>query len=267
MSFTIIIPARYASSRLPGKPLLSIGDKPMIEHVYQRASLTSALNVIVATDDERIYQAVKKFGGNVVMTREDHPSGTDRLQEVAEAYQLDNDHIVVNVQGDEPFIPSEAIEQVVKNLQLNDDCSISTLCEPIIESATIADINAVKVVRDHDNKALYFSRSLIPFVRQSGDLLETPVLAEDFLKKNSYDTTQWFKHIGLYAYRVSVLNQYIKWVPAPIEKLESLEQLRALYYGIRIHCAETNVSIPNGIDTEEDLNQARIFYSNAEKTF
>jgi len=242
LSFIVVIPARYASTRLPGKPLLDIGGKPMIQHVYERAQGSSAERVIVATDDSRIEAVVAGFGGEVVMTSDEHPSGTDRLEEVARKLELATDSIVVNLQGDEPLLSVNAIEQVAGNLQKNNDCGIATLCELIISDEDLSNPNTVKVVRCNESRALYFSRSTIPYPRN-----EKPSAARGL----------WYRHIGLYAYRVDVLKRFVKWEPSPLETSESLEQLRALQNGVSIHCDTVCEPIPGGVDTPEDLERIR----------
>lgn len=247
-SFVVVIPARYASSRLPGKPLSLIGDKPMVQHVYERAMLSGAEKVIIATDDSRIEQAVKEFNGDVCMTRYDHVSGSDRLAEVCEQYGFAENDIVVNVQGDEPFISADNISQVARNLDHNADCVMATLSTPITEEAEVFNSNVVKVVSAHNGKALYFSRAPIPWQRGS---------FEDS-KVGSLESCQ--RHIGIYAYRAGFLNQYVTMQPAENERLESLEQLRVLAHGFNIH-VETAQDVPGlGVDTPEDLEAANVYY-------
>jgi 3-deoxy-manno-octulosonate cytidylyltransferase (CMP-KDO synthetase) len=246
MSFTVIIPARFSSTRLPGKPLLMIKDKPMIQHVYEQALKSKADKVIVATDDQKIIEAVKGFGGEVCMTASNHVSGTDRIQEVAQQYQLSDDHIVVNVQGDEPCIPPEVINQVAENLANNAQAAAATLSEAITDVNDFSNPNAVKVVANAQRIALYFSRANIPFPRD--------ISAEELVKNASYYPQ---RHIGIYAYRVALLHRFIQWQPAPIEQLESLEQLRILFYGEHIHVAEACKMVPGGVDTQEDLERVR----------
>ena len=250
-SFTVIIPARYGSSRLPGKPLALIGDKPMIQHVYERTLQSQAHRVIVATDDQRIVDAVDAFGGRVVMTTAEHNSGTNRLQETANLLQLDGDHIVVNVQGDEPFIPPVVIDQVAVNLQQNQQFAVATLCEKITDNDDFINPNVVKVVADINSSALYFSRASIPFVRDSSRVDDA---------RESTDI-QAYRHIGIYAYRVSLLNRFVHWPMAPLEKLECLEQLRVLFNGEHIHVDEALAAVPGGVDTEEDLARIRQRFS------
>jgi 3-deoxy-manno-octulosonate cytidylyltransferase (CMP-KDO synthetase) len=247
MTFTVVIPARYASTRLPAKPLLDIGGKPMIQHVWERACQSKAQQIIIATDNERIFNAAKSFGAEVVMTIEDHPSGTDRLQEVASQYGFNDSQIIVNVQGDEPLIPPAVINQVAENLQRNTAAGIATLSEFITDVDQLFDPNAVKVVSDLQGFALYFSRAPIPWDRDNFQPGKKPVLQPG----------AWSRHIGIYAYRVGFLHQFIQWPVGHLEKIEKLEQLRAMENGVRIHVANTCENIPAGVDTEEDLERVR----------
>lgn len=248
--FSVIIPARYASTRLPGKPLLSLANKPMIQHVYEKAIQSQAEQVVIATDDERIFQCAQGFGADVVMTSPDHSSGTDRLQEVVTKLNLDSDDIVVNVQGDEPMIPPCLIDQVARNLASHPSAGIATLCEPIDEVETVFNPNAVKVVFDQQGFANYFSRAPIPWSRDCFSQ-EPPCLPSG---------VSYFRHIGIYAYRVAFLHRYVSWTDSQIEKTECLEQLRALSNGIRIHVDIALESPPAGIDTEEDLQRLRVLF-------
>ncbi|MFO1374931.1 MAG: 3-deoxy-manno-octulosonate cytidylyltransferase [Agitococcus sp.] len=245
--FKVVIPARYGSSRLPAKPLMDIAGKPMVVHVYERALLSKAKTVVVATDDERIAQALKPYGARVVMTSPNHPSGTDRLQEVAAKMKWDDDDIIVNVQGDEPLIPPEVINQVADNLANNRQAGIATLAEAIEDVGQLTNPNIVKLVRDANNMAMYFSRAPMPWARDAftQGIKELPV-------KDLY-----WRHLGIYAYKVSFLNAYVKWSPAVLEQVEALEQLRALYYGVKIHVDKACVSLPAGVDTQEDLERVR----------
>jgi 3-deoxy-manno-octulosonate cytidylyltransferase (CMP-KDO synthetase) len=257
MPFTIVIPARFSSTRLPGKPLLLINGKPMIQHVVEQSLKSDAERVIVATDDEQIMAAVKSFGGDVCMTSSEHLSGTDRIQEVATIYGLSDDHIVVNVQGDEPCIPPAVINQVAHNLYQHNQAAAATLSEAITTAEEFLNPNAVKVIADQHNMALYFSRAPSPFPRA------------DWVKDNNLDNLQIElaglsstglspqRHIGIYAYRVSLLHEFVQWSPAPVECVESLEQLRMLYNGKKIHVAEACEQVPSGVDTQEDLNRVR----------
>lgn len=242
--FYVIIPARYGSTRLPGKPLLSIGGRPMIAHVYDRAMEAGADGVVVATDDARISDAARAIGARVCMTRHDHASGTDRLAEVVEQLDLPDDSIVVNLQGDEPLMPPQLLAQVAGDLGAHPEAAISTLCARLDDASQINDPNVVKVVRDAAGFALYFSRATIPWPR-------------DAMHADSVSTELFRRHLGIYAYRAGFLRRYANWAPAPIEQTESLEQLRALWHGERIHVVESAVSPPPGVDTAEDLERVR----------
>ena len=242
MNFSVIIPARYASTRLPGKPLLDICGKPMLQHTYERALKSNADRVIIATDDARIQEAAQGFGALVCMTSSSHVTGTDRIQEVSGQLQMLPSELVVNVQADEPLIPSDVINQVAENLQQDPEVGIATLCEVITDKEEISDANSVKVVIDAQGRALYFSRATIPWQCSAS-------------AKNCY------RHIGIYAYRVAVLNQFVEWPVCQIEVTEKLEQLRALYNGVGIHVAVSNQSIPPGVDTERDLELVRAHLS------
>lgn len=246
MSFSVIIPARYGSTRLPGKPLLDIGGKPMVQHVWERARDSGADEVLIATDDVRIVRAAERFGAEALMTRVDHPSGTDRLQEVADLKGWSDERIVVNVQGDEPLIPPALIDQVAGNLDVNTHAGIATLCEEIRDVAELTNPNAVKVVCDKSGMALYFSRATIPWPR------------EHFSRgEDTMPNGVWLRHIGIYAYRTGFLQRYVTWPAAPLEALEQLEQLRALYHGVQIHVAPSAEPAPAGVDTPEDLEAIR----------
>lgn len=244
MAFTVIIPARYQSSRLPGKPLADIGGQPMIQWVYEQASKAGAAQVIVATDDQRIVEVVKGFGGEVCLTRADHESGTERLAEVVEQYQLADDQIVVNVQGDEPLIPESIIRQVADNLA-HSDAPMATLAVEIDQADEVFNPNAVKVVTNQDGYAMYFSRAPIPWDR------------ENFAKRPQEIHQNLMRHIGIYAYRAGFINTYINWEPSALEKIEALEQLRVLWYGEKIHVEVAIEPPPAGVDTPEDLEKVR----------
>lgn len=249
MTFSVVIPARYASTRLPGKPLADIAGKPMIQHVYERAAESDASRIVIATDDERIQAACVEFGAEVVMTSADHASGTDRLEEVARQLGFAEDHCVVNVQGDEPLLPAALINQVATNLAHFPEASISTLCEVIEDPAAVFNPNVVKVVFDHRGMAHYFSRAPIPWARDHWSVGELPGLLPPGVR--------YFRHIGIYGYRVKLLQDFVTWPPAPTELTESLEQLRALYNGAKIHVAEACEQPPAGVDTEADLERVR----------
>lgn len=239
--FIVIIPARYESSRLPGKPLADIDGKPMVQWVYERAQASGADRIVVATDDDRIKQVVEGFGGEVCMTAVHHTSGTERLAEVVETLGFEDDSVIVNVQGDEPMIPSVNISQVASNL-VKSSVGMATLAEPICSYAELANPNVVKVVTDKDGLALYFSRSVMPFDRD-GDKEQ---LNFDYLR-----------HIGIYAYRAGFIKQYVSWPASQLEQIESLEQLRVLWQGEKIHVAAAAEPPPAGVDTAEDLEQVR----------
>lgn len=250
MGFSVIIPARYGSSRFPGKPLADIAGKPMVQHVYERALLSEADRVIIATDDSRIADAARAFGAEVCMTREDHPSGTDRLQEVVAQLGFAPDDIVVNVQGDEPLIPPCVINQVAQNLMAEPQASIATLSEPIEDIESLLNPNVVKVVTDRNGLAMYFSRAPIAWPRDAFNRDKT-IMPTGF---------NWQRHIGIYAYRVGLLNSFVTWEPADVENTECLEQLRALWNGAKIHVAVANELPPAGVDTPEDLERLRALF-------
>jgi 3-deoxy-manno-octulosonate cytidylyltransferase (CMP-KDO synthetase) len=251
MGFSVVIPARFGSSRFPGKPLADIAGKPMVQHVYERALQSDADRVIVATDDSRIADAAKAFGAEVCMTREDHPSGTDRLQEVVAQLGFAADDIVVNVQGDEPLIPPCVINQVALNLMAEAEASIATLSEPIEDIESLLNPNVVKVVTDHRGLAMYFSRAPIAWPRDA--------FAQD--KTQMPTGFNWQRHIGIYAYRVALLNSFVTWPPADVENTECLEQLRALWNGAKIHVAVADELPPAGVDTPEDLERLRALFT------
>ncbi|MCW8955388.1 MAG: 3-deoxy-manno-octulosonate cytidylyltransferase [Gammaproteobacteria bacterium] len=241
LSFRVVIPARYASSRFPGKPLVEIAGKTMLQHVYDCALKSGAQQVIIATDDERIQQAAEGFGATVCMTSPEHPSGTDRLAEVSLKYDWAIDDIVVNLQGDEPLTPPELLKQVALNLADHPRAGIATLSTAIQSARDVFDPNVVKVVADAEGYALYFSRAPIPWNRDTGEAIDDA------------QAQQYQRHLGIYAYRVSFLHAYTNMEPCVVENLEKLEQLRALYSGIPIH-VEPAVSLPGpGIDTPDDL--------------
>lgn len=249
MSFTVVIPARYQSTRLPGKPLADIGGKPMIRWVYEQAIQAGADNVIVATDDSRVEKAVESFGGQVCMTSPDHESGTERLAEVVEKMAIADDHIIVNVQGDEPLIPPSIIAQVADNLA-NSVAPMSTLAVEISDEAEVFNPNAVKVLTDKDGYAMYFSRATIPWDRDS------------FANDAKQIKQPLMRHIGIYAYRAGFINTYINWQPTALEKIECLEQLRVLWYGEKIHVEVAKEAPAAGVDTPEDLEVVRSIIAN-----
>ena len=246
-AFTVVIPARFASSRLPGKPLQEIAGKPMIQHVWEQACKSSAQRVVVATDDARIVEACRAFGAEVQLTRAEHNSGTDRLAEVATALGLAADAIVVNVQGDEPLIPPAIIDQVAANLAAHPEAAIATLAEPIEEAAALFNPNVVKVATDLNGLALTFSRAPLPWARDAF------ASSREQLPRD----VPYRRHIGIYAYRTQFLHDFVAWGPCWLEDTECLEQLRALWHGVRIHVADALQAPPAGVDTAEDLERVR----------
>lgn len=250
MAFIVIIPARYGSTRFEGKPLANIDGKPMVQHVVERALSSEPSAVYVATDDQRIGDVVRGFGAEAIMTSPDHQSGTERLAEVVDILNLSADTIVVNVQGDEPHIPVEIIAQVAKNLAENPDAVMSTLACKITTAEELMNPNAVKVVMDKQGMALYFSRAPLPYVRDDFMQGITTKATSDI---GSPLTHEHYRHIGVYAYRAGFIKEYIGLAPSALEQVESLEQLRVLYHGFKIHVAEALSTPPPGIDTPEDL--------------
>ena len=248
MSFIVIIPARFASSRLPGKPLKDIAGKPMIQRVYEQAIKSQAREVIIATDDARIKTVAESFGAQVCMTAADHESGTDRLQEVASQLGYGDQEVIVNVQGDEPLIPPSNINQVAELLQTSPEAGIATLSEAIEGASDLFDPNVVKVVSNVSHSALYFSRAPIPWVRDAFNAEKIEQLPAG---------VNFQRHIGIYAYRVGLLHQFVRWEPAPIEQVEALEQLRAMWNGVDIKVAQAVEPPPPGVDTEADLARVR----------
>jgi 3-deoxy-manno-octulosonate cytidylyltransferase (CMP-KDO synthetase) len=246
-AFTVVIPARFASSRLPGKPLQDIAGKPMIRHVWEQACKSAARQVVVATDDVRIVEACEGFGARVLLTRSDHNSGTDRLAEVASQLELAADAIVVNVQGDEPLIPPAIIDQVAANLAAHPEAAIATLAEPIGEVEALFNPNVVKVSCDCNGLALTFSRAPLPWARDAFAASREQLPAQ----------VPYRRHIGIYAYRAQFLHDFVAWGPCWLEDTECLEQLRALWHGVRIHVADALQTPPAGVDTPEDLQRVR----------
>lgn len=237
MKTVAIIPARMGAVRLPGKPLLAETGKPMIQHVYENAAAASTVDrVIIATDDERIAAAVKAFGGEARMTRPDHTSGTDRIAEVA-AGLPDECDVILNVQGDEPELEASSIDRLVRLMRETPDCPMATLACPFGDVTQPPNPNCVKVVLDNAGRALYFSRSLIPYPRDAGGRIG--------------DASNWLLHLGIYAYRRAFLLKYAAWPPTKLERTEQLEQLRALFNGVRIAVGVVERGAV-GIDTPED---------------
>lgn len=252
--FGVVIPARFASTRLPGKPLLDLGGKPMVVRVMELAARAGATFVVVATDDERVVEAVTLAGGEAILTSAEHETGTDRLAEVARRLHLEPDTIVVNLQGDEPALPPELLLRAAKALAEAPDAGLATLATPVRERRELFDPNVVKVVLDQGHKALYFSRAPIPWLRdepsfERGHEDEGALLEEMFLR-----------HVGVYAYRVSTLLSLSQTRPAPLELAEKLEQLRALWLGIKIQVALVPELPAGGVDTEEDAVRVRTLF-------
>ncbi|OCG01079.1 3-deoxy-manno-octulosonate cytidylyltransferase [Gilliamella sp. wkB112] len=252
MKFSVIIPARYASSRLPAKPLADIHGKPMIVRVMEQAQKSSANRVIVATDHQQVFDVVKSYGGEVILTSDKHNSGTERLAEVINAYQFADDEVIVNVQGDEPLIPPIIIDQVATNL-VQYKTGMATLAVPITSVEEAFNTGAVKVVTDKDGYALYFSRATIPWER------DRFAKATDLYKQTSIGDF-YLRHIGIYAYRAGFIRKYISWTPSALEQIEMLEQLRVLWYGEKIHVEVAKQSPAIGVDTQEDLENVRALF-------
>lgn len=243
--YKIVIPARFSSTRLPGKPLIKLAGKPMIQHVYERARATGVEDIVIATDDDRIEAIAKAFGAEVVMTSPDHENGTERIAEVARIKGWSQDSVIVNLQGDEPLIPQSLIALTAQGLIDHPEAGMSSLCTPLTVDADVFSPNVVKVVLDKQNFAMYFSRASIPWDRDaySGDL-------DNMTKKMPV-----YRHIGMYGYRVSFLNQYTQMEACALEATESLEQLRALWYGVKIHMAVIEQAPGHGVDTLEDVKR------------
>ncbi len=251
VAFHVVIPARHASTRLPGKPLLLIAGKPMVVRVAEQAAQSGAQQIWIATDHHAIANTVHEHGFKACMTRDSHASGTDRIAEVVEQRDWPDDTIVVNVQGDEPLIPPGLIRAVAEHLHSHPGCAIATACHAIHDEASMRNPNIVKVVLDINGNALYFSRAPIPYPRDAFALqqplpVDLPVL----------------RHIGIYAYRAGFLRAYGSLTPIVLEQYEALEQLRALYHGYKIGVVITAQAPPGGVDTEQDLHAARKAYEN-----
>ena len=244
--YVIVIPARQASERLPGKMLRPIGGKPMIQWVWEAAQRAGAAEVVVATDDETIAETVRAFGGEAEMTRLDHTSGSDRIAECAERRGWSDDQLVVNLQGDEPEMPAEVLEQVADLLRSAPEAAVASLYWPITDANEVRDPNAVKVVVSEQGRALYFSRAVMPHPR-GRESVEAALAAG----------IPWRRHLGLYAYRLGALRDFTTWTPGVLEQTEKLEQLRFLENGREIRIEQACTHIPPGVDTEQDLERAR----------
>jgi 3-deoxy-manno-octulosonate cytidylyltransferase (CMP-KDO synthetase) len=254
MSFVVVIPARFESSRLPGKVLADIHGKPMIQWVVEKAKLSGAKQVIVATDNDQVAAVVTGFGGEVCKTRANHQSGTERLAEVMDLYNFPDNEVIVNVQGDEPFIPPENIAQVAHNLSSQNNqlaqARMATLSIKISSVEEAINPNAVKVICDKNGYALYFSRATIPYDRHR------------FLNEENISEIGNFylRHVGIYAYRASFIKDYVNWPASELEHIEALEQLRVLWHGEKIHVDVANTHVPvEGVDTPADLEKARAY--------
>jgi 3-deoxy-manno-octulosonate cytidylyltransferase (CMP-KDO synthetase) len=243
--FHVIIPARLAASRLPGKPLLMIGDRPLIQWVWQCARASGAASVTIATDDDRIRDSATAFGAECLMTSPRHASGTDRIAEVVRAKGMAADEVVLNLQGDEPMMPPAVINDVAEALRTRPHIDIATAVAPILSLAEFLDPSCVKALRALDGQALYFSRAPVPWPRDAATAAGPARFAG-----------AW-RHVGIYAYRVRSLLQFASWPPTPLEECEKLEQLRALEHGMRIHLVALSQAPPAGVDTPEDLERVR----------
>ena len=246
LNFHVVIPARFASTRLPVKVLLPIAGKPMVVRVAEQAAKSGAQQIWIATDHQSIAAAVHEHSFKSCLTREHHPSGTDRIAEVVEQHNWPDDTIVVNVQGDEPLIPPPLIHTVAQHLHDHAECAIATACHPIHDVEALRNPNIVKAVLDKQGNALYFSRAPIPWPRDA--------FAQGMPLPGNFTA---LRHIGIYAYRASFLRAFSQLTPAPIEQVEALEQLRALWHGYKIGVAITQDAPPSGVDTEQDLHAAR----------
>lgn len=254
MSFTIIIPARYESSRLPGKPLKDIHGKPMIQWTWSQAKKAGANRIIIATESKAVKEACLAFGAEVLLTSEHHQSGTERIAEVIELANIADDEIIVNVQGDEPMLPAELMHQVAEGLETHQHIPMATLCEPIDSVETVFDPHAVKVSRDIEQNAINFSRAPLPWSR------DTFLTSE----KTMPDNWAYKRHIGLYAYRAGFVKQYIAWPECDLEHVEKLEQLRVLWHGEKILVLDALSDAGVGVDTEEDLLRVRELLADVE---
>jgi len=251
MDFHVIIPARLDSTRLPGKVLLDIAGKPMIQHVYERAKASGASHVVIATDDEKIAQISEDFGADVCMTESSHQSGTERLSEAVANLGFEEDDIIVGLQADEPLMSPKLITQLAQNLFDHDHVKVATLAAKLKSAEDLFNPNVVKVVLNHRNFAMLFSRAPMPWERDRFGSIKHPEIEKLKLADGYY------RHIGMYAYRAGFLETYANWPACTLEKLESLEQLRILWNGFKIHVGITDVVVPAGVDTQADLERVR----------
>jgi len=269
IAFHIVIPARHASTRLPGKPLLPIAGKPMVVRVAEQAAQSGAQQIWVATDHHAIANVVHEHGFKACLTKDTHASGTDRIAEVAEQHNWPDDTIVVNLQGDEPLMPPELIRAVAEHLHNHPECAIATACHALHDEASLRNPNIVKTVLDKNGNALYFSRAPIPWPRDAFMVLPSSKGRDDCPSPPRGEVRRGelpkglpvLRHIGIYAYRVSFLRAYGQLAPAAIEQFEALEQLRALYHGYKIGVFIAEQAPPGGVDTEQDLHAAREFFA------
>lgn len=252
MNFNVIIPARLHSTRLPEKVLLDIAGKPMIQHVYERAKESGAMQVVIATDDEKIAQVAEDFGAHVCMTASTHQSGTERIAEAVVSLGFEEDDVIVGLQADEPLMPAKLIAQLAQNLEEHDHVKVTTLAAKLTRAEDLFNPNVVKVVLNHRNYAMLFSRAPMPWDREQFADLKS-IDCEKIKLSDAY-----FRHIGMYAYRAGFLETYSNWSPSLNEKLESLEQLRILWNGFKIHVGVTDMTIIAGVDTPADLERVRL---------
>ena len=274
VNFHVVIPARHASTRLPGKPLLPIAGKPMVVRVAEQAAQSGAQQIWIATDHHAIANVVHEHGFKACLTKDSHASGTDRIAEVVEQHAWPDDTIVVNVQGDEPLMPPALIRAVAEHLHAHPECAIATACHAIHDEASLRNPNVVKVVLDKNGNALYFSRAPIPYPRDAGIQLFLPEGQDGCSSSPRGDVRRGelpaglpvLRHIGIYAYRAGFLRAYGQLAPTAIEHFEALEQLRALYHGYKIGVVIAADTPPGGVDTEQDLHVARqLFDKNTQK--
>lgn len=251
MDFHVIIPARLHSTRLPGKVLLTIAGKPMLQHVHERAIESGAQHVVIATDDEKVAEVAEHFGASVCMTADSHQSGTERLAEAVASLGYESDDIIVCLQADEPMMPPALIRQLAMNLEEHDHVKVATFATKLKSAEELLNPNVVKVVLNYRNYATYFSRAPIPWDRDQFSQIQS-THSEKLTLSDAYH-----RHIGLYAYRAGFLETYSNWPSCLNERLESLEQLRILWNGYKIHVGITDISIPSGVDTQADLDRVK----------
>jgi 3-deoxy-manno-octulosonate cytidylyltransferase (CMP-KDO synthetase) len=252
VEFRVVIPARFGSTRLPGKVLLDVAGKPMLQHVYDRAVESGAVSVVVATDDDRIRKVAEDFGATVCMTSSEHTSGTERLAEAVVALGYLEDEVIVNLQGDKPLVPPSVIKQVAEDLGKYENARVATLYENIKNVDELFNPNTVKVVMNKRGYALYFSRAPIAWDREHFTMPPT---------KDQKISTPHFRHVGIYAYHAGFLQEYMEWGASSLEEMERLEQLRVLWNGGRVHLTEAKEVVPIDVNTEEDLEKVRKIFA------